>query len=193
MKRPGFFQGVLVAVALALAAGIAGAVLAPLMGLPVTVRLLIPALGLGYLLYLFSRTPGRRERMKTGRITALSAWATMALACAWLAPPLSLYLCIHAGAIWLLRSLYFYHGVLPALLDLALSAASVVVTAWAALHSGSLFLAAWCFFLVQALFAAIPPAIRPRQRTAATATEHNENFERARRQAEAALHQLFTR
>ena len=193
MKRPGFFQGVLVAAALALAAGIAGAVLAPLMGLPATVRLLIPALGLGYLLYLFSRNGERRDRMRTGRITALGAWAAMALASAWLAPPLSLYLCIHAGAIWLLRSLYFYSGVLPALLDLALSAASVAVTAWAALHSGSLFLAAWCCFLVQALFVAIPPAIRGRQRIAATATGHHENFERARRQAEAALHQLFSR
>jgi hypothetical protein len=163
------------------------------MGLPATVRLLIPGLGLGYLLYLFSRSGERRDRMRTGRITALGAWAAMALASAWLAPPLSLYLCIHASAIWLLRSLYVYCGVLPALLDLALSAGSVAVTAWAALHSGSLFLAAWCFFLVQALFVAIPPAIRGRQRTAATATEHNENFERARRQAEAALHQLFTR
>ena len=181
MKRPGFFQGVLVAAALA-----------PLMGLPATVRLLIPALGLGYLLYLFSRNGERRDRMRTGRITALGAWAAMALASAWLAPPLSLYLCIHAGAIWLLRSLYFYSGVLPALLDLALSAASVAVTAWAALHSSSLFLAAWCCFLVQALFVAIPPAIRGRQRIA-TATGHNENFERARRQAEAALHQLFSR
>jgi hypothetical protein len=41
MTRPGFFQGVLAAAALALAAGIAGAVLAPFMGLPATVRLLI--------------------------------------------------------------------------------------------------------------------------------------------------------
>jgi hypothetical protein len=193
MTRPGFFQGVLAAAALALAAGIAGAVLAPFMGLPATVRLLIPALGLGYLLYLFTRNGGRRNRMRTGGVTALGAWATMAFACAWLAPPLSLYLCIHAGAIWLLRSLVFYTGVLPALLDLALSAASVAITTWAALHSGSLFLAAWCFFLVQALFVAIPPAIRGRQRSAATATGHNEDFERARRQAEAALHQLFTR
>jgi hypothetical protein len=188
MKRPGFFQGVGVAAALALVAGVAGAVLAPLMGLPATVRLLVPALTLGYLLYLFSRNGER-----TGRITALGAWAALAAATAWLAPPLPFYLAIHAGAIWLLRSLYFYTGILPALLDLALSAASLAVTAWAARHSGSLFLAAWCFFLVQALFVAIPSAVRCRRHAARPAAGQNENFERARRQAEAALHQLFTR
>jgi hypothetical protein len=188
MNRPGFFHGVLAAAALALVAGVAGAVLAPLMGLPATVRLLIPALALGYLLYLFSRNGER-----TGRITALGAWAALAVASAWLAPPLPLYFAIHAGAIWLLRSLYFHTGALPALLDLGLSAASLAVTAWAALHSGSLFLAAWCFFLVQALFVAIPPAVRGQRHATSPAAAQNESFERARRQAEAALHQLFTR
>ena len=86
-----------------------------------------------------------------------------------------------------------YSGVLPALLDFALGAASLAVTAWAARHSGSLLLATWCFFLVQALFVAIPPAIRGRQPAALAAVAHNENFERARRQAEAALQQLFNR
>ena len=188
MKRPGFFQGVLVAATLAIAAGVLGTVLAPLMGLPALVRLLIPALGLGYLLYLLGRS-GKR----TGRFTALAAWAAMAVASGWFAPPLPFYLAIHAGTIWLLRSLYYYYGILPALLDLGLSAASIAVTAWAALHSGSLVLATWCFFLVQALFVAIPPAIRDPERAAGPATPQNQNFERARRQAEAALQQLFTR
>lgn len=188
MKRPGFFQGVLVAAVLAFAAGVAGTVLAPLIGLPAVVRLLIPALALAYLLYLFSRSGER-----TGRITALGAWAALAIASAWLAPPLPLYFAIHAGAIWLLRCLYFYTGVLAALLDLGLSAAGLAVTAWAALHSGSLFLATWCFFLVQALFVAVPPAVPGRRPAAVTAATHNDRFERARRQAEAALQQLFTR
>lgn len=186
MKRPGFFQGVLVAAALGIAASIVAAALAPLIGLHAVVRLLIPTLGLAYVLYLFSRSAER-----TGRITAIGTWLTIAAMSWWLAPPLPLYLAIHAGAVWLLRSLYFYSGVMPSLLDLGLSAFAVAVTAWAATHSGSLFLATWSFFLVQALFVAIPPVIRGRRDAQRPAAVHNEKFETARRQADAALRQLF--
>ncbi len=187
MKRPGFFQGVLVAATLGVAASVVAAALAPLFGLPALVRLLIPALGLAYVLYLLSRSGER-----TGRITAVAAWFVIAVVAWWLAPPLPLYLTMHAGAVWLLRSLYFYTGVVPSLLDLGLSAFAVAAAAWAASHSGSLFLTTWCFFLVQALFVAIPPVIRSRQGTQAPAALQNEKFETARRRADAALRQLFT-
>lgn len=188
MKRPHFFEGVLIAALLALAAGVAGAVLTPLIGLAVTVRVLIPALGLAYLLYLLGRSGER-----TGRLTVLAAWAAVAMAAAWYSPSLPLYLAIHAGALWLFRSLYFYSGILPALMDLGVSATSIVLTAWAATQSGSLAFTTWCFFLVQALFVAIPPAMTPRETSRNAPPVRNEQFARARRQAEAALQQLFTR
>lgn len=188
MKRPSFFEGALVAALFALAAGMAGTVLSPLIGLSVVVRVLIPALGLGYLLYLLARSDER-----TGRLTVLAAWAALAIASAWFSPSLPLYLAIHAGALWLFRSLYFYSGVLPALMDLGVSAASIALACWAATQSGSLALTTWCFFLVQALFVAIPPAIRPRKPEVNAPAVRNEKFARARRQAEAALQQLFTR
>lgn len=188
MTRPGFFEGVLAAAILAAAAGFAGFVLEPLMGLAALARLLVPALAFAYLLYLL-----KRSRERTGRLTVLAGWATLTVATAWLSPPLLFLLAIHAGALWLVRSLYFYSGVLPALTDLALSAAATALTAWAAMQSGSLALTTWCFFLVQALFVAIPPAVRAREAGTAAAAPQNENFTRARRQAEAALQQLFTR
>jgi hypothetical protein len=103
---------------------------------------------------------------------------------------LPLYVLIHVGAIWLVRSLYFYSGVVPALMDLSISTFSVSATAWAISRSGSVFLATWCFFLVQALFVAIPPAIKRRQ--ARQPVTDNDNFARAKRDADKALHQLFT-
>ncbi|HNP34207.1 MAG TPA: hypothetical protein PKK10_00020 [Woeseiaceae bacterium] len=187
MKRPTFFQGVLVAGLLALGAGSIVAMLAPLLGLGTTLRLLIPLLGLVYILYLFSRS---KER--TGRATALAAWAVIAALGWWFVPPLALYLLIHVAAIWLLRSLYFYSGVLPSVLDLGLSALSISAAAWAATQSGSVFLATWSFFLVQALFVAIPPAIGARNRTCTDAANENTRFERAKREADRALRQLFT-
>jgi hypothetical protein len=192
MKRPSFIHGVIVAAVLGFFASAIVATLTPFVGIGAVLRLVIPALGLAYLLYLFSRN---EERI--GRVTALSAWSALAAVTWWVAPPLPLYLLIHVGAIWLLRSLYFYSGVMPALIDLGVSTLSVSATVWAISRSGSVFLATWCFFLVQALFVAIPPAIRSRRKgqrdtLANSALENNENFERAKRNADQALRQLFT-
>jgi hypothetical protein len=92
--------------------------------------------------------------------------------------------------LWLVRSLYFYSSAFPALLDFGLSALSVSAAAWAMTRSGSLFLAIWCFFLVQAVFVAIP------QRLGISAHRDTNKiddgaFEHARRRADAALRQLF--
>lgn len=188
MKRPGFFHGVIVAAVLGFFASAIVATLTPFMGLGTVLRLVIPLLGLAYLLYLFSQSA---ERL--GRVTTLTFWTAMTGLAWWAAPPLPLYLLIHVGAVWLIRSLYFYSGVLPALLDLGLGALSVSAAMWAISRSGSVFLATWCFFLVQALFVAIPPAVSRKATVNQNAPAHSRNFERARRQADAALHQLFNK
>jgi hypothetical protein len=187
MKRPSFFHGVIVAAILGFFASAVVATLAPFIGLGAVVRLVIPALGLAYLLYLFSRSEER-----AGRVTTLSAWSALAAVTWWLAPPLPLYLLIHVGAVWLVRSLYFYSGLLPALMDLGISALSVSATVWAITRSGSVFLATWCFFLVQALFVAIPPTLQRKQKAHRSTAASSDNFEHARRQADQALRQLFT-
>lgn len=187
MKRPTFFHGVIVAAVLGFFASAIVATLTPFVGLGAVVRLVIPALALAYLLYLFSRST---ERL--GRVTALSAWAVLAVLTWWVAPPLPLYLLTHVAAIWLLRSLYFYSGLVPALMDLGISTLSVSATVWAISRSGSVFLATWCFFLVQALFVAIPPALAKRRKQQRGTPAESEPFETARRQADQALRQLFT-
>jgi hypothetical protein len=110
----------------------------------------------------------------------------------WFAPPLSLYLLIHVGAIWLVRSLYFYSGVVPALMDLGLSGLSVSATVWALTRSGSIFIATWCFFLVQALFVAIPPAVKSKRTASLSDSVGNTKFEQAKRRADAAVRQLIS-
>ncbi|MGI9223707.1 MAG: hypothetical protein ACR2QX_04450 [Woeseiaceae bacterium] len=186
MKRPSFVQGVFVAAILGFFASAVVATLTPFVGLGAVIRLVIPALGLAYLLYLFSRST---ERL--GRVTTLAFWGVLAGITWWVAPPLPLYLLIHVGAIWLVRSLYFYSGLVPALMDLGISTLSVSATVWAITRSGSVFLATWCFFLVQALFVAIPPTVQRKQARAMQHTD-DDNFDNARRRADAALRQLFT-
>ncbi len=187
MKRPTFFHGVLVAAVLGFFTSAIVATLTPFVGIGTALRLVIPAMGLAYLLFLFSRS---KERV--GRVTTISLWAVLAVATWWLAPPLPLYLLVHVAAIWLVRSLYFYSGAFPALLDLGLSTLSVSATVWAITRSGSVFLATWCFFLVQALFVAIPPSIKGKRRVKEDTPVESEKFEQARRQADQALRQLFT-
>ena len=135
MKRPTFFHGVIVAAVLGFFASAVVATLTPFVGMGAVLRLVIPALALAYLLYLFSRS---QERV--GRVTTLTVWGALAVLTWWLAPPLPLYLLIHVAAIWLVRSLYFYSGVMPALMDLGISAFSVSATVWSISRSGSVFL-----------------------------------------------------
>ena len=187
MKRPSFFHGVVVAAVFGFFASAVVATLTPFVGLSAVLRLVIPALGLAYLLYLFSRSEDR-----VGRVTTLALWSALAAVTWWVAPPLPLYLLIHVAAVWLVRSLYFYSGVLPALMDLGLSTLSVSATVWAITRSGSMFLATWCFFLVQALFVAIPPSVKSEQKPLRNTAVESETFENARRQADQALRQLFT-
>ncbi len=187
MNRPTFFHGVIVAAVLGFFASVVVATLSPFIGLGSVVRLVIPALGLAYLVYLFSRSEER-----VGRVTTLAVWGALAVVTWWMAPALPLYLLIHVAAVWLVRSLYFYSGLFPALMDLGLSALSISATVWAISRSGSVFLATWCFFLVQALFVAIPPAVKSRPQAQRKTGLESKTFEHARRQADKALRQLFT-
>ena len=187
MKRPSFFHGVIVAAVLGFFASAVVATLTPFVGFGAVLRMVIPALGLAYLLFLFSRSEER-----VGRVTTLSLWSALAAITWWVAPPMPLYLLIHVGAVWLVRSLYFYSGVLPALMDLGLSTLSISATVWAITRSGSVFLATWCFFLVQALFVAIPPAVTGKRKVQRNTAVESETFENARRDADQALRQLFT-
>ena len=187
MKRPTFFHGVIVAAVLGFLASVLVATLTPFVGLGTVFRLVIAASGLAYLLYLFSRSEER-----VGRVMTISLWGVLAAITWWLAPPLPLYFLAHVAAIWLVRSLYFYSGVLPALMDLGLSALSISVSVWAITRSGSVFLATWCFFLVQALFVTIPPSVKSKRKAQRNTAVESETFEHARRQADQALRQLFT-
>ncbi len=187
MKRPSFLHGVIAAAVLAFFASAVVATLTPFVGLGAVLRLVIPGLALAYLLYLLNRSAER-----TGRVTILALWSALAVVTWWFAPPLPLYLVIHVGAVWLVRSLYFYSGVLPALMDLGLSGLSISAAVWAASRSGSVFLATWCFFLVQALFVAIPPAMQQKRDARQRTTTEDQAFDKAKQQADRALRQLFT-
>lgn len=185
MKRPTFFQGVVVAALLGLAGAAFVAALIPFVSVVGVARLLVPGLALAYLAYLVPRSEQR-----CGRVTVFALWSLLAIA-AWLfVPSFAQYLLLHAGAIWLIRSLYFYSGAVPSLLDLGLTGFAAVLALGTLHRTGSVFLAAWSFFLVQALFVIIPKSLS-RRRSVETADDDVHQFETARRRAEAALRQMI--
>lgn len=187
MKKPTFFHGVVVAAVLAFAASVVIGALTPFVGVGSVIRFIIPMISLGYILYLL-----RSSSERVGRVTTISLWSALAITTWWVDPPLPFYVLVHVSAVWLVRSLYFYSGIFPAFMDLGLSAISVSAFIWAMSRTGSVFLATWTFFLVQALFVAIPASLSGKKSGRVPLETKNDSFDRARRQADQALQQLFT-
>jgi hypothetical protein len=185
MKQPTFLEGAGVALALSLAGAVLYAALNTVLpGVPV-LRVLIAGISLAYVVYLLSRSPER-----VGRVTAAAAWLLVAGVLWFTHPPLLLYVCIHLGAIWLIRSLYFYSSALSALADLGLNGLSLSAAVWAVTRTGSVLLGIWCFLLVQALFVFIPKSIHRKPGATQAGHESADRFQHAYRAAETAVRKL---
>ena len=181
MKRPTLFEGVAVALTVSLVGTIIFTALNWLFPGYSILRLLIAHLAFSYLLYLLMRSETR-----TGRIIVVTGWILFAVITWLLAPSLTLYLIVHVGFIWLIRSLYFHDGLFSALADLALNGFSLAAAIWAILQTESLMLSIWCFFLCQSLFVAIPSF----RETKPLDQHTDERFSHAYAAAEAALRKL---
>jgi len=181
-RRPSFARGLGVAFVLALAGGAVLAALVPWLGLGTALRAVVALVGFAYVLYVIGSSGER-----VGRITTIACWSVVAIGAWVVGLPFVGYVLVHLGLVWLVRSLYHYSGVLPALADLALSLLGAAFGAWAAQRTGSAGLALWCFFLVQAFHALIPATLLKR---GPSAPETEDAFAHAHRVAEAAVRRL---
>jgi hypothetical protein len=180
---PSFGRALGAAFVLSLCGAAVLAALTPLTGTGTALRAVIALLGLAYALYLMA-TSGER----VGRVTTAALW-TAAASFAWfLGLPLVAYALVHVALVWLVRSLYCYSGVLPALADFGLSLLGAAFAVWAAQRSGGAWLAFWCFFLLQAFHVLIPPSLGAHASHSADTTD--DAFARAQRAADAAVRRL---
>jgi hypothetical protein len=177
-----FFGGVAAAFVLAAAGAASFAALTTVLTSDVAIRATSTVLGGAYLLYLLSRSEER-----TGRVVTIAVWLTGAVATGVFATSLPLFFVCHVVMIWLVRTLYFHGSFTTALLDLGVAALALAAAIWAARTSGSLFLAIWCFFLVQALFVVIPANTNAQAQAGGF---DDQPFKRAHRSAGAALRRL---
>ncbi len=181
-SNPSLGAGLLVAFIFSACGAALLAALSPWLGAAGALRAVVALLGFAYAVYVIGRSGER-----VGRVTTLACWLVIAIA-AWLVGvPLVGYVLLHVGLAWLVRSLYHYSGLLPALADFGLSVLGAAFAVWAAQRSGSAWLALWCFFLVQACHALIPPALA---RGHAARDAADDDFARAHRAAEAAVRRL---
>ena len=185
MKMPSFLHGVAIALGSALVGSVMMFTLAGVLAGPMLARLIVAALGLGYVLYTLLSTG-----VRVGKVSALVVWSGFTAVTLLLDPPLFAHLCTQVGLIWLLRALCIHRSVLPALVDLVLCASSVAVAIWAAERTGSVFMAIWCLLLVQAAYVAIPRRARSLQRAEKSLCNPDERFARAHRSAQAAVRRL---
>ncbi|MCG7950054.1 MAG: hypothetical protein JAZ17_27960 [Candidatus Thiodiazotropha endolucinida] len=186
MKRPGFLEGVGVALVATIGGGVLFSALTTVFVTDFVLHLLIATMGLIYVIYLLCRSGE-----KVGRLTSVSVWLAAAVVIWLMGLGLPLYLMAHLGLVWLIRSLYFYSSLISVLADLALVLFGLAASVWALLQTGNLFLSVWSFFLVQALFV-IPNTWKRASKQATTVDSTDDGFQLAHRTAEAALAKIST-
>ena len=187
-KRPSLVAELGVALALSSVAAALGLTLMLIFPAGTALRILIALCALAYLLYRLGMAGE-----KTGRITAIVLWGVATAAVSWLGLPLGAYLATQAAMLWLVRSLYGYSSLVAAGEDLALTALGLAFAVWAVVRTDSLFLATWCFFLIEALHVFIPASGYRQSGVDAPAAATDDAFANAHRAAQAALTRLARR
>ncbi|MCP4188261.1 MAG: hypothetical protein GY763_11735 [Gammaproteobacteria bacterium] len=181
MNGPSILNGIGFAIITSLASGVLGELLPILLTPTFSSLIIVLAISLAYLIYLFRHCNARR-----GRIVTLALWCTLSI-CAWtLDPGLLWQIALQLAFIWLVRSFYYHGSIFGSLLDLALVVMASAAGIWAILQTGSFAAAVWCFFLAQSLFVAIPEL----NRTGSSASSPEDRFQNAHRVALQAVRKL---
>jgi hypothetical protein len=161
------------------------AALAPFFGWSTALRAVVALAGLAAVLDVLASS---RERV--GRVTTVALWSLCAAIAAGVSLPLAAYVLVHAALLWLVRALYRYSSLVPALGDFGLCLLGAAFAAWAAQRTGSAWLALWCFFLAQSFHVLLPESLG---RAAANARDDDVDvFTRSHRAAEAAVRRMST-
>lgn len=183
MNKPGFGEGVVVAMMFSLFVAAVFTVMSAFFPTRWLLQAVIAGASFSYIVYLLYRS-----KEKTGRVATITLWSLFALAIWVLAPSTLILLFAHIAMIWLIRSLYFHNSILLAVLDLGLIVMGMLVSLWALMHTHSLLLAVWVFFLLQALFSLLPEQIASPGNKVRKIPD--DGFDRAYASAESAVRQL---
>jgi hypothetical protein len=185
MKRPSFLEGAYIGIIASIAGSTIFTALGWFMSSANVMQLVVTLMSFAYMLYLLSRS-----QEKLGRIVVFTTWCVITGAAWLISLPLIIFILAQISMLWLIRSLYFYSCIVSALIDFSVTVMSFTVAIGAGLHTSSLFLGFWCFFLFQALFVFIPARIAKKSAPQPFTPLRKDTFATAHRSAEAALRKL---
>ena len=150
-QRKGFLGEVVFGFSVSLIAAAVALTLSFLFPAELIARIVVAGIGLAIVVRAIARSDE-----KTGRVVTLVVWL-VATAAIWLAGTgLATFIIVQLTLAWLVRSLFFYSRFIEAGLDFALALLATSFAIFAAVRTESVFLAVWCFLLVQAMHVAIP-------------------------------------
>lgn len=185
MKRPSFFEGAFIGIIASIVGSTLFTTLSWMIPSATVMQLVITLIGFTYLIYLLSRS-----QEKVGRIVVLACWSVITAATWLISLPLVMIILTQISMLWLIRSLYFYSSIVPALIDLSITGISFTVAIATVFHTSSVFLGFWCFFLIQALFVFIPARISKKSANQPLTNIPKDSFNVAHQSAEAAIRKL---
>lgn len=188
MKTLSLWRGIGIAVVISVVGWVLHSVLAGVLGSALSVRLCVLVAALIYLLALLAHGPRH-----SGRAVAAIAWLALSGLLIVFNPPLTLWLLLQTGFIWLLRSLQRYDSLIPAGADALLSGFALAAAIATAQHTHSLPLCLWSYFLIQALVVFIPTRAVVAAVAGAGSDAGEADFDASFRNAEAALRRLSLR
>jgi hypothetical protein len=192
-RRRSFLRELVVALVASLVGGAAFASLTLVLEPATALRAAITLVAFVCLIDAFGRSTER-----SGRVVVVAVWCAIAGGAWAFGAPLAAFVGLHAGLLWLARSLYAETGFVGAAADLILTAVSLAFAVWAATATQSFFLATWCFLLIQSLHVFVPAALGGRAAASRAARAapltpgagENDSFDVAFRAAEGALRRL---
>ena len=181
--RPSFVEGVFVALTLSALGSIAYFIGSVILGAIVGVTPIVAMVAGAYALYLV-----KRSTVRSGKLIAASV--VVVLTGAFVLVPVSLFLLIGTiiFGLWMLRACMFRSGVLDTVGDFLLIGTSVAASALTMLHTQSLFISLWTFFIIQALHIYLPVSIESEEK----GTGHERKFDHAFKKAERALRHHYS-
>jgi hypothetical protein len=151
MQRPTVLEGILVALAASLLSSPLIFVLRLVLGAVLAWKVALVVLAYGYIVYLLARCGRSAGRITLALLSLLVFVASLLLELRW--PSLVL---VAVGLIWGVRACVYSRSLVPALLHGGLCLLGLGAALWAYAHSGSLALASWSFFLLQAAGVFVP-------------------------------------
>ena len=169
-----------------------------LLGSAAAARLGLTILSLLYLLYILQTSPAAQKEMfrhsqsaKRGVLVSLALWLVLTLLLYAFNPSIWIWLVVLTGFSWLVRCFRSYRSLWLAAGDALVNGVALILSLLTALHTHSVFLSLWCFFLIQAALVFLPGVRRSRQPS--TDEFMVQQFDDAYRSAEAALSRIVAR